>query len=237
MSVGVKRARRARRARGAACSARRSTSRSSRCTIGTRSMRRPAPRCSSARPRRGRGRGADATCRLCARRRHRRAQAGNDRLCDAARRRHRRRAHGVLRRRRRAAGDSRCIAQTSRQNFAAGALRAARFVAAVPARGRTASSTWPTCSACVDACRSRLRSSGDERDERNFPRTRIVARARSACSRRRQALLALADGTVFRGRSIGATAMRVGEVVFNTAMTGYQEILTDPVVLPARSSR
>jgi carbamoyl-phosphate synthase small subunit len=42
------------------------------------------------------------------------------------------------------------------------------------------------------------------------------------------AVLALADGSVFRGRSIGADAVAVGEVVFNTAMTGYQEILTDP---------
>ena len=42
------------------------------------------------------------------------------------------------------------------------------------------------------------------------------------------ALLALADGTVFRGKGIGATGESVGEVVFNTAMTGYQEILTDP---------
>ena len=42
------------------------------------------------------------------------------------------------------------------------------------------------------------------------------------------ALLALADGTLFRGRAIGAAGMTVGEVVFNTAMTGYQEILTDP---------
>ena len=42
------------------------------------------------------------------------------------------------------------------------------------------------------------------------------------------AALVLADGTVFRGRSIGAAGMAVGEVVFNTAMTGYQEILTDP---------
>src|SRR5687767_6314552 len=42
------------------------------------------------------------------------------------------------------------------------------------------------------------------------------------------AVLALADGTVFRGRSIGARACAVGEVVFNTAITGYQEILTDP---------
>ncbi len=42
------------------------------------------------------------------------------------------------------------------------------------------------------------------------------------------AVLALADGTVFRGHSIGAPVRAVGEVVFNTAMTGYQEILTDP---------
>ena len=43
-----------------------------------------------------------------------------------------------------------------------------------------------------------------------------------------QAILALADGTVFRGISIGAAGQTVGEVVFNTALTGYQEILTDP---------
>jgi len=42
------------------------------------------------------------------------------------------------------------------------------------------------------------------------------------------AVLVLADGTVFRGRSIGAHGASAGEVVFNTAMTGYQEILTDP---------
>jgi len=42
------------------------------------------------------------------------------------------------------------------------------------------------------------------------------------------AILALADGTVFRGYSIGAEGLGLGEVVFNTSMTGYQEILTDP---------
>lgn len=42
------------------------------------------------------------------------------------------------------------------------------------------------------------------------------------------AILALADGTIFRGISIGAEGSSVGEVVFNTSMTGYQEILTDP---------
>ena len=43
-----------------------------------------------------------------------------------------------------------------------------------------------------------------------------------------QAMLALEDGRVFRGRSFGAPVERVGEVVFNTSMTGYQEIFTDP---------
>ncbi|MEZ5598102.1 MAG: glutamine-hydrolyzing carbamoyl-phosphate synthase small subunit [Pseudomonadales bacterium] len=42
------------------------------------------------------------------------------------------------------------------------------------------------------------------------------------------ALLALADGTLFKGQSIGLLGQTVGEVVFNTAMTGYQEMLTDP---------
>ncbi len=42
------------------------------------------------------------------------------------------------------------------------------------------------------------------------------------------AILVLADGTVFRGTAIGAAGSSVGEVVFNTSMTGYQEILTDP---------
>ena len=42
------------------------------------------------------------------------------------------------------------------------------------------------------------------------------------------AILALADGTVFKGQSIGADGITSGEVVFNTAMSGYQEILTDP---------
>ena len=45
---------------------------------------------------------------------------------------------------------------------------------------------------------------------------------------RTPAILALADGTIFKGFSIGADGHTSGEVVFNTAMTGYQEILTDP---------
>jgi len=47
-------------------------------------------------------------------------------------------------------------------------------------------------------------------------------------SQKTPAVLVLADGSVFRGCSIGAEGEAVGEVVFNTAMTGYQEILTDP---------
>jgi carbamoyl-phosphate synthase small subunit len=47
-------------------------------------------------------------------------------------------------------------------------------------------------------------------------------------SRAQPAILVLADGSVFRGLSIGADGITTGEVVFNTAMTGYQEILTDP---------
>ena len=47
---------------------------------------------------------------------------------------------------------------------------------------------------------------------------------------RPEAALVLADGAVFKGRSIGVSGMAVGEVVFNTAMTGYQEILTDPPI-------
>ena len=45
---------------------------------------------------------------------------------------------------------------------------------------------------------------------------------------KKPALLVLADGSIFRGTAIGAEGMSVGEVVFNTAITGYQEILTDP---------
>ena len=51
---------------------------------------------------------------------------------------------------------------------------------------------------------------------------------RGAASPPKGARLVLADGTVYRGLACGAEAVRSGEVVFNTAMTGYQEILTDP---------
>src|SRR5205085_3493284 len=57
--------------------------------------------------------------------------------------------------------------------------------------------------------------------------------AATACTarsnrRRMRAILALEDGTLFEGQSLGAPGRAYGEVVFNTGMTGYQEILTDP---------
>ncbi|MEE2779032.1 MAG: carbamoyl-phosphate synthase domain-containing protein, partial [Myxococcota bacterium] len=45
---------------------------------------------------------------------------------------------------------------------------------------------------------------------------------------RERAVIALADGTLFEGLALGATGTCRGEVVFNTAMSGYQEIITDP---------
>jgi carbamoyl-phosphate synthase small subunit len=60
------------------------------------------------------------------------------------------------------------------------------------------------------------------------PETITAARPSALFPARPQAMLALADGTVFRGRAFGAMGHATGEVVFNTAMTGYQEILTDP---------
>ncbi|HEX4201542.1 MAG TPA: carbamoyl-phosphate synthase domain-containing protein, partial [Chthoniobacterales bacterium] len=44
----------------------------------------------------------------------------------------------------------------------------------------------------------------------------------------KQALIALEDGRTFRGESFGASGTTVGEICFNTSMTGYQEVLTDP---------
>ncbi len=57
---------------------------------------------------------------------------------------------------------------------------------------------------------------------------RLAPNERSAVPVAPPALLALADGSVFPGSSIGAPGLAAGEIVFNTAITGYQEILTDP---------
>src|SRR5690349_22745347 len=56
----------------------------------------------------------------------------------------------------------------------------------------------------------------------------IIPPPMSDPQQRSVAKLALEDGTVFTGRSFGASGTTEGEVVFNTSMTGYQEILTDP---------
>ena len=61
-----------------------------------------------------------------------------------------------------------------------------------------------------------------------FPLIYVWFSREHSVSQTSPAILVLADGTVFRGIAIGATGRSVGEVVFNTSMTGYQEILTDP---------
>src|SRR5438477_6595486 len=63
--------------------------------------------------------------------------------------------------------------------------------------------------------------------ERNEPAAAAVTSA-AACSSTMKAVLALEDGTVYRGEGFGARGTACGEVCFNTSMTGYQEILTDP---------
>ena len=75
--------------------------------------------------------------------------------------------------------------------------------------------------------RAASRTPGAEARSQKSPEARksIVA---LIAKTRPEAALVLEDGTVFRGEGIGASGMTVGEVVFNTSMTGYQEILTDP---------
>ncbi|MDQ6619290.1 MAG: glutamine-hydrolyzing carbamoyl-phosphate synthase small subunit [Pseudomonadota bacterium] len=60
------------------------------------------------------------------------------------------------------------------------------------------------------------------------PESRVRPAQTALFARQAPAVLALADGAVFRGRAIGSRGSTIGEVVFNTAMSGYQEILTDP---------
>src|SRR5690606_5575523 len=116
----------------------------------------------------------------------------------------------------------------------------------------TGFSTCRTCSGCAErsvrGAPSRLRETGANAiiwriRQRDRPRrlvpffSRMEVASATACHRLNQefyvavfpsAVLALADGTVFHGKGIGAIGTTVGEVVFNTSMTGYQEILTDP---------
>ncbi len=62
----------------------------------------------------------------------------------------------------------------------------------------------------------------------SYPTVQIMQRMRGEVQLTRPAILALEDGSIFRGIAIGADGESSGEVVFNTSMTGYQEILTDP---------
>src|ERR1041385_3396389 len=71
-------------------------------------------------------------------------------------------------------------------------------------------------------------AAGNEADDPEKRRWRLFRNERGEMVVSVPAVLALADGTIFRGQSIGAKGNTTGEVVFNTAMTGYQEILTDP---------
>ena len=67
-----------------------------------------------------------------------------------------------------------------------------------------------------------------QRDEQTVRPASLCLSREYSVSQTNPAILVLADGTVFRGIAIGASGSSVGEVVFNTSMTGYQEILTDP---------
>src|SRR3954464_9102053 len=62
----------------------------------------------------------------------------------------------------------------------------------------------------------------------NTPAGAVLSAAAASRPEGATAVLVLADGTVVWGRGLGATGASVGEVCFNTSMTGYQEILTDP---------
>src|SRR5262245_38856483 len=72
---------------------------------------------------------------------------------------------------------------------------------------------WPVAAALLQRTGARV-------DRREQPRGQAMAE--------QTAKLALEDGTVYTGRAFGAAGERFGEVVFNTSMTGYQEVLTDP---------
>jgi carbamoyl-phosphate synthase small subunit len=78
---------------------------------------------------------------------------------------------------------------------------------------------------CADVHISADRIQGSMSDS---PATATTPPAQDQTAQAVTAVLVLADGTVLRGRGIGATGTTVGEVCFNTSMTGYQEILTDP---------
>src|SRR5450631_3124236 len=92
-------------------------------------------------------------------------------------------------------------------------------------RGLTRPSRWRNGPpAPASSLRLSFRGSAPMSETRTAPNAQPDGRAGAVAT----GLLVLADGTVWRGQGIGATGDAVGEVCFNTSMTGYQEILTDP---------
>src|SRR5574340_50536 len=188
---------------------------------------------------------------------HRRARCGHHRFCHRARRRHRGRPYRAVRRNRRArrsVAQGRPPHAVRAGRLARSAFPERTRQGAVRHAGRTRAALGGTRAFAAEKSRRYNSKVYPERGGRtpapfcisNNARGRHAVRARPGATRRRPlrpenrtnrsmhvpdfppAILALADGTVFRGVGIGATGASVGEVVFNTAMSGYQEILTDP---------
>ncbi len=95
-----------------------------------------------------------------------------------------------------------------------------------PARAETGGAVGDADAAVVDSGSALALKEGVDSSGSNAWGSRFLCEGTSDL--RHPALLALADGSLFRGESIGVVGKTVGEVVFNTSMTGYQEILTDP---------
>src|SRR6266404_3777561 len=93
-----------------------------------------------------------------------------------------------------------------------------------------AAARWVSASPDAWSGISRAGCADDERDDHTSAGVRRAGRRgrTMTAAAAKPAILALADGTVFHGTAFGADGETGGEVVFNTAMTGYQEILTDP---------
>ena len=137
---------------------------------------------------------------------------------------------------------------TNRDIFARGALHAARRIVGSPRRLTGSGICWTECAGAsgaavpektTGALAPRPYNSRSPVTHRHGPENagpRFFAAAAGgagflhpkATPVTQPAILVLEDGTVFEGESVGASGLSVGEVVFNTAMTGYQEILTDP---------
>jgi hypothetical protein len=97
-------------------------------------------------------------------------------------------------------------------------LRSATPCAKLPVTRGARFTKTPVQPLCIFSCPS----------HRNGKRFRIVCGAAAKPWSPKDGRLVLADGTVMKGRTFGASGTRVAEVVFNTSLSGYQEIMTDP---------